>query len=100
MHRAMTWSPPYPWTSGHPPPPRQFHGRYYTFATGGGTVEEQWELADDGAGRIDPRRVRRFAVGSAAEGCVADDDLGRLYVAEEDAGVWEEEVRNSGKETS
>ena len=27
-------------------------------------------------------------VGSQVEGCVADNDLGRLYLGEEDVGIW------------
>jgi 3-phytase len=34
------------------------------------------------------REVRRFAVGSQAEGCVVDDVSGALYVGEEAKGVW------------
>lgn len=34
------------------------------------------------------REVRRFAVGSQSEGCVADEAAGRLYVGEELKGVW------------
>jgi 3-phytase len=33
-------------------------------------------------------RVRSFGVGSTAEGCVADHELGWLYVGEEDVGIW------------
>ncbi|WP_129793413.1 phytase [Sphingosinicella sp. CPCC 101087] len=32
--------------------------------------------------------VRRFAIGSQSEGCVVDDSAGRLYVGEENGGVW------------
>ena len=32
--------------------------------------------------------MREIAVGSQAEGCAADDELGHLYVAEEDVGLW------------
>jgi 3-phytase len=37
---------------------------------------------------VDARRVRAFEVGSVSEGCVADDPLRRLYVAEESGGIW------------
>lgn len=49
---------------------------------------EQWELFDNGAGLVDGRFVRSFTVGSASEGCVADDELGWFYVGEETVGVW------------
>jgi 3-phytase len=32
--------------------------------------------------------VRRFALKTQSEGCVADDRTGMLYIAEEDVGVW------------
>jgi 3-phytase len=59
---------------------------YYIVDSKDGDVE-QWELFDAG-GRVDAKEVRSFDVGSQVEGCVADDELGRLYVAEEDVGVW------------
>ena len=59
---------------------------YYVVDSKDGGVE-QWELFDAG-GRVDAKEVRSFDVGSQVEGCVADDDLGRLYVSEEDVGIW------------
>ena len=32
--------------------------------------------------------VRSFAIGSEAEGCVADDETGALYVSQEDVALW------------
>jgi 3-phytase len=52
----------------------------------GGAVE-QWQLLERG-GKVDARRVRSFAVGSQTEGCVADDELGHLYIGEEQRGIW------------
>jgi 3-phytase len=49
---------------------------------------EQWRLQDDGKGRVEAVLVRRFSVGTQTEGMVADDELGRLYVGEEDVGIW------------
>jgi two-component system, OmpR family, sensor kinase len=48
---------------------------------------EQWRMQAQ-RGRVDARRVRSFAVGGQAEGCVADDARGHLYVGEEDRGIW------------
>jgi 3-phytase len=69
-------------------------GRFYVFVNSekdggdpGGRVE-QWELIGAGGGKVDARRVRRFAVGSQTEGCVADDELGDLYIGEEAVGIW------------
>lgn len=68
-----------------------------------------WTRARDGAlfgfvvmkdGRIDQmafdlagpeptaRRVRSLKLATQSEGCVADDRTGRLYVSEEDVGLW------------
>lgn len=51
-----------------------------------GTIEQvALDLADGAAkGRV----VRRMKLGTQSEGCVADDRTGRLYVAEEDIGIW------------
>jgi 3-phytase len=54
-------------------------------------VLEQYELVD-AAGTVDAKRLRTFAVGSQAEGCVVDDATGALYVAEEDVGIWRYDV--------
>jgi 3-phytase len=63
-------------------------GKVYAFVSqaGGGQLE-QYELFDNG-GRVDARRVRSFDIGSQSEGCVADDELGYLYVGEEEVGIW------------
>lgn len=47
----------------------------------------QWRL-EDTAGAVTATQVREFDVGSQAEGCVADDELGHLYVAEENVALW------------
>lgn len=62
-------------------------GRTSVFVTSKSGEVQQWELAEQD-GRVDARRVRSFDVGSQTEGCVADDELGHLYVAEEDRGIW------------
>lgn len=48
---------------------------------------EQYELADTG-GQVTATLVRSVNIGSQTEGCVADDELGRLYVGEEDVAIW------------
>ena len=63
-------------------------GGFYVFLTDERGRVEQYELTDAGGGRIAGAPVRSFAVGSTAEGCVADNELGFLYVAEERAGIW------------
>jgi 3-phytase len=70
-------------------------GRFYYFVNSkqGEPRLEQWELFDDGTGRVDARRVRGFALGAAAEGCVADDELGHLYL-----GIQRHGIRKYGAE--
>lgn len=49
----------------------------------------QLEIRDvDADGLLDGTLVREFTVGSEAEGCVADDDHGALYISQEDVGLW------------
>src|SRR3546814_7508008 len=42
------------------------------------------------------RLVRTLRLASQAEGCVADDRTGRLYVAEEDVGIWRFDASAAG----
>jgi 3-phytase len=63
-------------------------GKLYYFVNSKAGAVEQWELFDDGNGRVDGRQVRAFAVGSQTEGCVTDDELGRFYIGEEAVGIW------------
>lgn len=63
-------------------------GKYYFFGNSVGGEVEQWELFDNGSGKVDAKLVRRFAVGSRTEGCVADDELGFFYISEEQVGIW------------
>lgn len=63
-------------------------GKVYYFGTSKSGDVEQYELADNGAGKVDAKKVRNFKLGSVVEGCVADDKLGHFYVAEEAVGIW------------
>ena|SRR5439155_12100021 len=49
---------------------------------------EHYELKDAGNGKVNGTKVRGIKLGSITEGCVADDELGFFYVAEERAGIW------------
>jgi len=65
-------------------------GRTYAF-TGpkAETVVQEWELVDDGTGRvagIGP--FRHLRPGGVCEGMVSDDETGKLYVSQEAGGVW------------
>ncbi|MEP7269863.1 MAG: phytase [Acidobacteriota bacterium] len=62
--------------------------KVYYFVTGKTGNVEQWELFDNGQGKVDGKKVRAFNVGSVVEGCVADDELGHFYVSEEAVGIW------------
>ena len=63
-------------------------GMFYAFVTSKAGQVEQWELTDNGAGKIDASLVRSFTLASQTEGCVADDELGNLYIGEEAVGIW------------
>jgi 3-phytase len=64
-------------------------GKLYAFVTpnGGGSIQ-QFELFDNGKGMVDARSVRTLPISSITESCVADDDLGHLYVGQEDIAIW------------
>ena len=71
--------------------------RFFAFTTAGNGNVEEFELFDDGTGRVDARPVRGpWDVDPAnpkvqdgeIEACVADDQTGDFYVAEQDVGVW------------
>lgn len=55
----------------------------------------QWKLLER-AGKVGLEKVRDIAVGSQAEGCVADDELGNLFIAEEDVGLWKYSAEPEG----
>jgi len=63
-------------------------GRFYFFVSSEKGYVEQYELTDTGGGRVNGTLVRTLKLGSLAEGCVADDELGFLYIAEETKGIW------------
>ncbi|WP_339532714.1 phytase [Pseudomonas mucidolens] len=44
-------------------------------------------------GRVEGQLVRQFKVDSQPEGCVADDQRQRLFIGEEDVGVWAVDAR-------
>ena len=64
-------------------------GKFFAFVTpnGAGSIQ-QFELFDNGAGKVDATLVRTLPVNSITEGCVADDELGQLYVGQEDVAIW------------
>ncbi len=67
----------------------QVTGRLYAIVVSIAGQVRQFEIRDiDNDGLLDGLLVRQFAVGSEAEGCVADDDRGTLYISEENVGLW------------
>jgi len=59
----------------------------YAFVVGKEGSVEQWELVLVG-NKVEGKIVRSFNVGSQAEGMVADDFSGDIYIAEENVGLW------------
>ncbi len=76
-------------------------GELYAFANGKDGTFLQYRLSDV-QGQIQGQQVRRFKVDSQPEGCVADDRQQRLFIGEEDVGVWTLDARPdaSGELTS
>lgn len=60
----------------------------YAFVVGKDGVVEQWELMPNKESKLEAKMVRSFDVGEQCEGLVADDELEKLYVGEEEIGVW------------
>ena len=60
----------------------------YAFVVGKDGVVEQWMLQPNNKQHVSAKMVRSFDVGGQCEGLVADDELGYLYVGEEEMGVW------------
>ncbi|MFQ6026018.1 MAG: phytase, partial [Dehalococcoidia bacterium] len=63
-------------------------GKHYALVTDQKGNLEQWELFDNGSGLVDATSVRTMDTGTKAEGCVVDDELGHLYIGEEQVGIW------------
>ncbi|MDQ0739938.1 phytase [Pseudomonas sp. W4I3] len=67
-------------------------GEIYAIANGKDGTFLQYRLsAPDG--RVQGELVRQFKVDSQPEGCVADDQRQRLFLGEEDVGVWAVDAR-------
>lgn len=63
-------------------------GKFYALVVGKEGLFEQYDLFDNGNGRIDGKMVRNFKLGSQAEGIVADDEYGTMYIGEETVAIW------------
>lgn len=73
-------------------------GRTYLFLGDPDGLLRQWELVATRTGKVRLRQVRDIRFGSQTEGCVADDETGILYVAEEDIGFWRLNAEPRGRE--
>ena len=73
-------------------------GKFYVFINDTDGLVKQWQLTDNGEGKIAANLLREFNVGSQTEGCVADDETGDFYIGEEDAGIWKYSAEPDGGE--
>ncbi len=71
-------------------------GRSYVFVNDHDGAFEQYRLDPATDGTLNAVKVRQFRVGSQSEGCVADRETGRLYIAEEDVGIWSYDAEPDG----
>lgn len=67
---------------------RSRRGKTYVFINDTDGRMRQWELQARKNGKVAAKLVRDFKFETQAEGCVADDATGVLYVAEEDKALW------------
>ncbi|MEC1347745.1 phytase [Bacillus haynesii] len=63
-------------------------GKFYAMVTGKNGEFEQYELFDNGKGQVEGKKVRSFKMSSQTEGLAADDEYGKMYIAEEDVAIW------------
>ncbi len=71
-------------------------GRTYVFINDTDGKMRQWRLVEAQGGKVRAELVREFAFPSQTEGCVADDDTGTLYVAEEDVALYRMSAEPNG----
>lgn len=74
----------------------QRSGKMYGLITGKEGEFEQWELYDNGNGKVDGKLVRELKIGSVTEGIVADDEYGKFYVSEENVAIWKYDAEPNG----
>ncbi len=71
-------------------------GKLYAIVPHESGLTEQYELVVSGTS-INTTKVRSLTnIGTQAESCVADDELGHLYVGEEDVAIWKYNAEPSG----
>lgn len=77
---------------------RESPAELYGFVTDKSGAVEQWRLKANNAGKFTGEFVRKLRVSSKTEGCVVDDANGRLFVGEEDVGIWAFDANPDGEE--
>ncbi|PNQ80794.1 phytase [Paenibacillus sp. F4] len=70
--------------------------KFYALVLGKEGEFEQYELTDDGSGKIAGKLVRQFKLNTQSEGMVADDEYGTIYIAEEDYAIWKYSAEPDG----
>lgn len=63
-------------------------GRFYAFTSSESGAIRQLRLSE-AAGKVTGTQVRAWSLGSITEGCVADDETGLVYFAQEDVAIWQ-----------
>jgi len=67
---------------------RNSKGATFVFISDPDGGVRQWKLVATPAGKVKAEQVRDLKFDTQTEGCVADDETGVLYIAEEDAALW------------
>jgi 3-phytase len=67
---------------------RDRKGGTFVFISDPDGLVRQWKLTATPAGKVKAEAVRDIRFDTQTEGCVADDETGALYVAEEDVALW------------
>ena len=70
------------------------NGKFYAFINSKAGEVEQWELFPVDS-LVDARLVRHFNLETQVEGMVTDDENQKLYVGEENNGIWKFEAEPS-----
>ena len=63
-------------------------GKTYAVVTFKDGAAEMWAVNDTGAGLPTMTLARTVQFGGQLEGCVVDDEAGRMFVGQEEHGVW------------
>lgn len=63
-------------------------GRHYFIATLRAGAAEQYEITSSATGEIVAKRVKQFKFETEIKSCIADDEAGSIYFAEDDIGIW------------